>query len=65
VRTLGIVLVVLGALALGFGSFTYVTRGKAGEAEKRKTIWIPPVASGIVVVSGLLLIAIGSRRSTA
>lgn len=64
-RTLGIVLVALGALALGIGSFTYVTRGDAGRAQVRKTVWIPPVVSGIVVVSGLLLIAIGSRRSTA
>jgi len=72
VRILGIVFVVLGALALGYGGFTYVTRDKVVDAgpvqvtaEKQKTVWIPPVVGGIAVVTGLILIATGGRRQTA
>jgi len=72
VRILGIVFVVLGALALGYGGFTYVTRDKVVDAgpvqvtaEKQKTVWIPPVVGGIAVVTGLIMIATGGRRHTA
>ena len=69
-RILGIVLVVLGALALGYGGFTYVTRENVVDAgpvqvtaDREKTVWIPPVVGGIAVVSGLILLAGGTRRA--
>jgi len=69
VRILAITLVILGALALGYQGFTYVTREPVAQAgpvqvtaEKEKTVWIPPVVGGIVVVSGLLLL-VTSRRN--
>jgi hypothetical protein len=67
-RYIGFILVILGALALGYQGFTFVTPEKVGGDEgqtirkRAHTIWIPPVVSGIVVVSGLLLIATDSRR---
>jgi hypothetical protein len=68
-RIIGIVLVILGALALGYGGFTYVTRDKVVDAgpvqitaDREKTVWIPPVVGGIAVVGGLILLATGSRR---
>lgn len=71
-RILGIVLVILGALALGYGGFTYVTREKVVDAgpvqvtaDREKTVWIPPVVGGIAVVSGLLLIATSGKREMA
>jgi hypothetical protein len=71
-RILGIVLVVLGALALGYGGFTYVTRENVVDAgpiqvsaDRQKTVWIPPVVGGIAVVTGLILLASGTRRETA
>jgi len=71
-RILGIVLVVLGALALGYGGFTYVTRENVVDAgpvqvtaDREKTVWIPPVVGGIAVVSGLILLAGGTRRADA
>lgn len=68
-RVIGIVLVILGALALGYGGFTYVTRENVVDAgpvqvtaEKQKTVWIPPVVGGIAVASGLVLLATGGRK---
>jgi len=72
VRIVGIVLVILGALALGYGGFTYITREKVvdagpGEvtADREKTVWIPPVVGGIAVVGGLILLATSPRKEVA
>jgi hypothetical protein len=68
-RVVGIVLVVLGALGLAYQGFTYVTKEKVADAgsvevsrEKVNTVWIPPAASGIALVSGLILLAAGGRK---
>ena len=68
-RIVGIVLVVVGALALGYGDFAYASRPDAPDAgavraapEREKAGWIPQVLAGIAVVSGLLLLAAGNRR---
>jgi hypothetical protein len=67
-RVVGLVLVVLGALALGYQGFTYVTREKVVDAgpiqvsaDREKTVWIPPVIGGVAVVAGLVLLASGKR----
>jgi hypothetical protein len=67
-RIVGIILVVLGALGLGYQGFTYVTKEKVVDAgpvqvtrDKENSVWIPPVVGGIALVSGLLLIATGRR----
>lgn len=71
-RIVGIVLVILGALALGYQGFTYVTRERVAEvgpvrvtADRERTVWVPPVVGGVAVVAGLLLIATGNRRESA
>lgn len=67
-RTIGIVLVVLGALALGYWGFAPggasggEAEGQAAEAPERPG-GIPPLASGIAVAGGLLLIALAAKRS--
>jgi hypothetical protein len=68
-RVVGIILVVLGALGLGHQGFTYMTTEKVVDAgplevsrEKQNTVWIPPLAGGIALVSGLLLLATGGRK---
>lgn len=70
-KILGIVLVVLGILALIFGGFTYVTNEKVVEigpvevrADKQHTVWIPPIAGGAAIVAGLVLVALGGKRQT-
>jgi len=68
-RIVGLVLVILGALALGYGGFTYVTHEEvtdAGTAEgtvgKEKTVWIPPTAGGIALVTGLIVLVTTGER---
>ena len=65
----GIILIVVGIIALAYGGFTYTKREKvidAGplqvSADKEKTIPFPPVLGGICLVGGIVLVAIGSRK---
>nr|HET7860031.1 hypothetical protein [Caldimonas sp.] len=68
-RLVGIVLIVVGALMLGYGGFSYTkdeTAAKIGPLElsvkERKTVNFPIwVGVGAVVVGGLLLV-LGGRR---
>jgi len=66
VRTVGIILVALGAMALGWQGVTYATteRSPDGQVEREKvrTVWVPPLVGGIAVVSGLILLATDNRR---
>lgn len=67
-RTLGIALVVLGALILGYGglsSATGETRTADPTAEEPavdRPVKIRPVYGGIALVSGLILLASNGRR---
>ena len=65
---LGIVLIVLGAVALAYQGITYTTKEKVVdlgplkvEAEKEKTIPLPPILGGVAIVVGLVLL-IGNAR---
>ena len=71
-RLIGLVIVILGALALGYGGFTYVTREKivdAGpvqvSADKQNTVWVPPIVGGVAVAAGLVLMVVGGGRKDA
>ena len=55
-RFVGMTLVMLGGLALGYHGFRHVA------SNDRDPLAVPPVASGIAVVSGLLLLASSGRR---
>lgn len=67
-RMLALVLVILGALALGFEGASDVTRERVDTGlvevpmDREKTVRIPLVIGGIAVVGGLLLLAITVRR---
>ena len=61
-RIAGLILVALGAAALGWEGFTYVTteqvpNGGLATRTRPHTFWIPPVVSAIVLVAGLILLA--------
>jgi len=65
---LGIVLIVLGAIALAYQGITYTTNEKVVdlgplkvEAKKEKTIPLPPVLGGVAIVVGLVLLITSSR----
>ncbi len=68
-RIAGIVLIVLGLVGLLWGGFSW-TREKTvvdlgpiqARAEERKTIPIPPIAGGVAVVAGIVLLVLPARR---
>jgi uncharacterized membrane protein len=66
----GIILVVLGVLALAYQGIRYTTREKLIDigplkvtASERKTIPLPPIVGGIALVAGIALI-LGERKKT-
>jgi len=65
----GVVLVVLGVVALVYGRITYTREEKVldigpieATAERRETIPLPPVLGGLSLVGGVALIIAGARR---
>ncbi|MBC8042116.1 MAG: DUF3185 domain-containing protein [Rhizobacter sp.] len=67
---LGIVLIVLGTLALVYQGFTYTTKEKAVDlgkveimADKQRTVSLPPVLGGVAIVAGVALVVLGQRKS--
>lgn len=68
-RTLGLILIVLGAAMLVWTGFTYTKKEKivdAGpiqiSADKEKSVNWPPYAGGILLVGGIILLA-ASKKS--
>ena len=66
----GVVLIVLGAIALGYHGMTYTTREKVLEigpieATKKteKTIPLSPILGGAAVGVGIVLAVLGARKS--
>ena len=68
-KIVGIVLIVIGIIALAYGGITYTTREKVldigpieATAERQKTIPLPPVLGGLALAGGVALLIVGSRR---
>lgn len=66
----GIVLLALGVVALAYQGITYTTKDKVVEigplkveAEREKTIPLPPIVGGAAVVAGVVLLIAGARKS--
>jgi uncharacterized membrane protein HdeD (DUF308 family) len=68
-KILGVVLIVLGIVALAYQGITYTTSEKVVdlgplkvEAKKEKTIPLPPIVGAVAVISGVILVAVSARR---
>jgi LPXTG-motif cell wall-anchored protein len=68
-RTLGLVLIVLGAVMLIWTGFTYTKKEKivdAGpiqiSADKEKSVNWPPYAGGILLIGGVILFVSGKKK---
>jgi hypothetical protein len=65
----GILLVVLGALALAYQGITYTHREKIidlgpihATADEQKTIPLPPILGAIALVGGIALLVVGGKQ---
>ncbi len=65
---IGVVLIVLGALALIYQGITYIRREKVVDigpihatAERQKTLPLPPILGVIALVGGIVLVAVSPR----
>ena len=68
-KMLGIVLIVVGVLALAYQGFTYTTRETVidigpikATAERERTFPLPPILGIVAVAGGVALMFAGSRK---
>jgi len=69
ISMVGILLVVLGALALAYQGITYTHREKIidlgpihATADEQKTIPLPPILGAIALVGGIVLLVVGGKQ---
>ena len=67
---IGIILIIVGVVALALGGISYTKREKvinAGplqvSADREKTIPLPPILRGICLAGGIVLVIVGSRQT--
>jgi uncharacterized membrane protein YidH (DUF202 family) len=67
---IGIILIVIGIIALAYGGFTYTKREKvidAGplqvSADKEHTVPFPPILGALALAGGIVLVIVGSRKA--
>jgi len=68
-KIIGVVLIVIGIIALAYGGISYTRREKVldigpieATTERRETIPLPPVLGGLALAGGIVLLIVGSRR---
>jgi uncharacterized membrane protein len=68
---LGILLIVLGALALAYQGFNYTKQERVldvgpihATAEEQKHVSIPPILGALALVGGIVLVVAGNRKSS-
>ena len=67
---IGIILIVLGVVALAYQGITYTTQEKVidigpieATANTEKTIPLPPVLGVLALVGGIVLVVVGAKKS--
>jgi uncharacterized membrane protein YidH (DUF202 family) len=65
----GIVLIVLGVLALAYGGFSYTREKKVidlgpvqATTKTRETVPVPPLLGAAAIVGGVALVIVGARK---
>jgi uncharacterized membrane protein YidH (DUF202 family) len=69
-RIFGIVLIVLGLVALLYGGISWTQREKVVDAgpievtrEDRESLPIPPIVGGLILTAGVVLVVVSRRRA--
>jgi uncharacterized membrane protein HdeD (DUF308 family) len=69
VAIVGVLLIVLGVVALAYQGITYTTKDKVVdlgplkvEAKREKTIPLPPVLGVVALVGGVVLLIVSARK---
>jgi len=72
VTLVGVALIILGVLALAYQGITYTTREQIvdlgplkASVDKKKNIPLPPIVGALALAGGLVMVFIGSRKSSA
>ena len=70
-KLIGMVLIVVGVLALAFGGFQYTTRERVVDlgplkvdADKQHSVPIAPIAGVAALVGGIVMVMAGSKSRT-
>jgi hypothetical protein len=65
----GIILIVVGIVSLSYNRITYTTKDTIAEigplqatAEREKSIALPPLLGGLMLVAGIGLVALGAKK---
>ena len=68
VTVVGVVLIILGVVALAYQGVTYTTREKVVDlgplkitADKENRIPLPPILGGLALAGGVVLVIVGAR----
>jgi uncharacterized membrane protein HdeD (DUF308 family) len=71
IAIVGVLLIVLGVLALAYQGITYTSREKVldigpleATAEREKTLPLPPILGIAAVAGGVALLVVGGRKRT-
>jgi hypothetical protein len=69
ITIIGVLLIILGVVALAYQGISYTTKEKVVdlgplkvEAEREKTIPLPPVLGALALAGGIVLVIVGARR---
>ena len=67
----GIVLIVLGSLALAYQGFSYTRHEQVMDvgpmhitAEKHDRVSVPPILGGLALVGGIVLLVVGGKKDS-
>ena len=69
IAIVGVILIILGVVALAYQGITYTTKDKVVdlgplkvEAQREKTIPLPPILGVVALVGGVVLLLVSARR---
>jgi hypothetical protein len=70
-KIFGIILIVLGVLALVYQGIQYTTREKILDigslkvtADTKRVIPLPPIVGGVALVAGIVMVVLGRRKTS-